>query len=461
MSLRGGILDVHALTSATGTIDFQSGVLQLNDFALGNLATFGQSMTLGANRSIAVSGNTALQAGSSLTIDGGTFKTGALSGDGAFDFVAGTFELSAQDLAVTEGGLLGKFLSLSTARTLVIGQNLVVSSDAQFTTSGGGRLIAGGIVNEGQIIVDGFISDVQAGSITNSGLVIGDGRLAARLINAAGGQVRVGAGQLMQFAGNADSSNDAALNILGGTLEVAHKLNNNATGVIAGRGTVIVGDTLVNRGRVNISGGTTDIIGDVHNLDDGTIIVSGGSILTFFDDVINNGSEIRVSAGSSAVYFGTVSGAGRYTGSGLNFFEGTFSPGNSPALVEVQGDVTFGDNNTLVIELAGTTPGTEYDRLQVGNQVTLGGSLRFDLLDGFIPAAGDVYTFLIASGGLFGDFSSIVLPTLSGLSFNIDRDANSLSLAVSATPIPLPAGIWLLGSALCACFGLRTRREPR
>lgn len=145
---------------------------------------------------------------------------------------------------------------------------------------------------------------------------------------------------------------------------------------------------------------------------------------------------------------------------GSSIIEATFGRGNSPALVEVQGDVTFGDNNTLVIELAGTSPGTGYDRLQVGNEVTLGGSLRFDLLDGFIPAAGDVYTFLIAGGGLFGDFSSIVLPILSGLSFNIDRDANSLSLAVSATPIPLPAGIWLLGSALCACFGLARRRVP-
>lgn len=459
--LQGGTLETQSLTSVVGAINFQSGALKLNSLALGNLATLGQSLTLNASRSVAVSGNTELQAGSSLVVDGGSFRTGTLNGSGAFSFLSGQLEIAGQDLSVTTGSRLGKFLNMPTTRSLVLGQNLVIESDGQFSTAGGGTFSAAGIVNRGQIIVDGFSSDVQAGSLNNSGLVIGNGRLAARLSNAAGGQVRVGSGELMQFAGSGDSSNHGALNILGGTLEVAHTLTNHADGTIAGRGTLIVGEQLDNAGRINISGGVTDMIGDVRNLTGSSIIVSGGSTLTLFDDFIHNGTEFRVSAGSAAVFFGAVSGAGAYTGTGSKFFEGTFDPGNSPDLVVMEGDVGFGSDSTLVIELGGRLAGSEYDRIEVGGELNLGGHLRFELLDAFVPAAGDIFTFLVAGGGLFGEFSSISVPTLKGLAFGILRDADSVSLVVRAAPVPVPAGIWLLGSALVAFLPAGRRQAAR
>ena len=129
------------------------------------------------------------------------------------------------------------------------------------------------------------------------------------------------------------------------------------------------------------------------------IIVSGGSTLTFFDDVINNGSEIRVSAGRPAVYFGAVSGIGRFTGTGLKFFEGTFNPSNSSALEVLQGDIGFGANNALTIELAGLAAGTEDDQIEIGQQVALGRKLHINLLSGSLPTVDDALTYLIAGGG--------------------------------------------------------------
>lgn len=74
-----------------------------------------------------------------------------------------------------------------------------------------------------------------------------------------------------------------------------------------------------------------------------------------------------------------------------------------------------------------------------------------------MPKVGDVFTFLIAGGDVVGDFSSITLPALAGLAFQIGRDAHSVSLVVSAAPVPVPAGFWLLSSALVAGLGLRRR----
>ena len=201
----------------------------------------GQTLALGANRNVDVSGTTTLQSGSVLTVEGGRLKTGALSGPGKLNFLSGTFELDHQDLLIGTGGLLGKFLTLGAQRNLIVGQDLIIDTSGQFTTNGSGTLNADRIVNRGQIIVDGLVSDMQAGSVENSGLVIGNGWVAARLNNAGTGQVRVGSGELMQFAGAGNRSNSGAINVLGGNVEVAGNLDNTATGVIAGRGTVIVG----------------------------------------------------------------------------------------------------------------------------------------------------------------------------------------------------------------------------
>ena len=103
-------------------------------------------------------------------------------------------------------------------------------------------------------------------------------------------------------------------------------------------------------------------------------------------------------------------------------------------------------------------PLTEYDQIQVGQQAALGGKLQINLLDGFLPMVGDVFTFLIAGGGIVGDFSAVVLPELAGLAFQLNRDANSVSLLVSAAPIPVPASFWLLGTALAAGLSRRRRR---
>jgi hypothetical protein len=65
----------------------------------------------------------------------------------------------------------------------------------------------------------------------------------------------------------------------------------------------------------------------------------------------------------------------------------------------------------------------------------LGGALAVSLINGFVPQLGDAFEFLIASGGVNGTFAAQTLPALgAGLGWNIDYDANAVTLEVAAAP---------------------------
>ena len=119
----------------------------------------------------------------------------------------------------------------------------------------------------------------------------------------------------------------------------------------------------MNHGTMNFAG-TANIVGDVTNSATGRIISGGGGAMIFYDDVINNG-EIRTSTNGFTVFFGSVSGSGTFTGTGTVNFEGDLSPGSSPAMVSFGGDVVFGADAMLQIELGGITPGSGHDKLVV------------------------------------------------------------------------------------------------
>ena len=83
--------------------------------------------------------------------------------------------------------------------------------------------------------------------------------------------------------------------------------------------------------------------------------------------------------------------------------DGDLRPGHSPGVATFDGDVAFSATARLEIELAGTTPGTEYDVVNVGGRATLGGTLQVVLLGGFVPQAGDSFRVL-TYGSRAGDF---------------------------------------------------------
>ena len=157
---------------------------------------------------------------------------------------------------------------------------------------------------------------------------------------------------------------------------------------------------LVNQGNVGISFGTSDVHGDIDNQPKASITVTGASNATFWDDLINDGT-VKVSASSTVVYFGEVSGSGSFSGSGTNFFEGDLAPGSSPGTMSFNGDVVLGTTSTTQIELGETS-----DQLLVDGNASIDGELNVELLGDFTPDPGDQFP-VITAGTRDGEFDAI------------------------------------------------------
>lgn len=176
-----------------------------------------------------------------------------------------------------------------------------------------------------------------------------------------------------------------------------------------------------------------------------------------------NGSEIKVTSGSTATFNGAFNqqvGA-VLDGGGSFVFNGGYAPGNSPGAVTIVGDVTFGNLNIATFEIGGTTLGAQYDHLSVNGALAFGGTLNVVWYNGFTAAAGqtfDLFNFTSSTGS----FSTLNLATLSsGLTWNTTNLYTNGSISVeSATPVPEPTNLALmtLGLGLLGSIARRKRK---
>ncbi|MDX1964064.1 MAG: hypothetical protein SFX18_13000 [Pirellulales bacterium] len=296
------------------------------------------------------------------------------------------------------------------------------------------------------------ITEVQA---ANAGLLFGGAIVQGGLINQSTGELRTLSGEWVRFGGSSGNENYGRITLAGGSVEFVSSLTNQTGGLITGRGILTTGGGLTNSGTIALSGGTTDIYGDASNLTGGTIITSGGGTTTFFDDVVHNGTEIRTSANCHTVFFGSVSGAGAFTGPGTVYFEGDIRPGNSPAAVSYEGDLVLGGNAALTLELGGLLPGAEYDQMAIGGLLYADGILNIELYDGFSPKNGDRFDLFDAT--FQGNFDAVNLPTLgNALSWDTTALYSEGTLAITAIPEP---GVWLAAGLLFAGSGITLFRK--
>ena len=224
----------------------------------------------------------------------------------------------------------------------------------------------------------------------------------------------------------ADNSDDGTLNVSGGLVDVA------------GSTTLYAGGN-----RVNLTGGTLNtgslilVSADQFNWTGGTLALKGGSL--------TGPSSITVPSG------GLLSGNGIVGGDVA--VEGAVAPGESIGRLIIAGDlINFG---TLDLEIGGVDA-TDVDRLDVNGLLSLGGTVRISLIDGFEPEAGDSFDILdfnsFADNGFSFDFSAASLG--DGLAWDTSGFATAGVLGVSAIPEPLAAG----GVGLLGLVALRRRR---
>ena len=192
-------------------------------------------------------------------------------------------------------------------------------------------------------------------------------------------------------------------------------------------------DSRLNTGVTIAAGITTVRAGDV--------LIASGAVS---GRLINQGVVATRDADEVLYFTGPVSGRGSYEGQVV--FAGGFSPGNSPAAVRLA-DAVLASSNTLTMELAGLTAGSEYDQLIIDGHLTLGGQLDVELLYGFTPKLGD--TFQLFDGDFSGQFTDIIQPELDD---GLEWDTSKLYTDGSLTVVPEPATIFMLATAGLTCL---------
>ncbi len=141
--------------------------------------------------------------------------------------------------------------------------------------------------------------------------------------------------------------------------------------------------------------------------------------------LVNNGLITGNSAEEPITLKGYVTGDGAMNHVVVT---GTLSPGPSTATVNYS-NVQY--EGTLHIEIGGSQLGS-FDQIVHSGAAALGGMLDVDVVNGFIPAAGNQFEILTATAGITGVFSTFSLPELDGdLIWNVVYASNSVLLRVA------------------------------
>lgn len=327
-----------------------------------------------------------------------------------------------------DGGLIH---STGTGTLMVAGFIGATTNGAELRADDGSAInIPAAFSSNGTIVVVSPNSQILGGTISNIGTIRGQGRISNVVTNS--GTVRAEGGTLTLAAqGNT--------NAVGGRIESAAGTQVVYSRGLAGNGgqIVLTGGAFDNNNFALVNAGAIEGVGSVRTgglANSGSINASGA--LDVFGPVTNSGI-VNVQPGATARFYGPVSGAGNYTGPGTTSFQNSFSPGASPAQVNFGGDLVFGGGANLAIEIGGTTPGTQFDRLNVVGTATLAGALNVSLLNGFTPTIGSSFQIIAATGGIVGSFSNTSFPTIGGgRGWNVVYSGSGVSLQVVSVSVP-------------------------
>lgn len=171
----------------------------------------------------------------------------------------------------------------------------------------------------------------------------------------------------------------------------------------------------------------------------GTHVIGPTGTLT-----LEPGSKLE-STGTGAFGF-NIDGGGTLRGDGgslerkvLRSF-GTVSPGLAPGtagILRIGAIVPAGyvqrETGVLEIEIGGPAPGTSYDQLRVENiisDVSLNGTLRVTLINGYLPSSGSRFDILTAPS-IIGAFTNVSMPSLPGFEFSVVYEPTKVTVVAT------------------------------
>jgi hypothetical protein len=265
--------------------------------------------------------------------------------------------------------------------------------------------------------------------------------------------------------------------------------------VVANAGSTVTGSISMGAGSDSVSFNGGDFT-SVTSIDGGTGTdslsftsvtgtVAGGTVLNMENFTVGSGGNISLS-GTLNTDTVTLNSGGTLGGSAIINADvtvngGTLGAGNSPGLLEIVGNLDLGVSSTTLVELGGVVAETQYDVIDVSDDVGTGGAEGIvTLADGatfdvnfvlsFVANLGDSFDILVAddiiglASTLNFDFSGATLG--SGLVWDAEivtsgaREALRLTVLESAADeIPEPSALVLFGTILLGRFGFWRRRQ--
>ncbi|HEX4415288.1 MAG TPA: hypothetical protein VH107_16770 [Lacipirellulaceae bacterium] len=352
-----------------------------------------------------------------LILNGGTVHFDSLQNTGTLEFDAGTIDLTGSHTIGGSDAVINQYYGISPI--LGAGKGLTIDATATISTGftlNGGKLTATNIVANGPLQFSGGVLELTGGTITGI----------SNLGIPTNGEFRARGTQAFRVNGAADSTITAT-----GTLSIGDStlvngfstqgtlaVGANSVTVLDSNDAVFDSSSLVTIGSGATAGSLTAANG--LTLDFGGNITGFGPVTTpnnVAKPTIVNGHVAGTNSTQQITMSGYVKGVGTFDNV---TFAGTFSPGFSPTTSYV-GNVGFASSNTLVMEIGGTTAGSQYDRLVSSGQLALGGTLQLALISGFTPAAGQSFN-LFDWQSIVGAFGSLSLPVLdSGLTWDTSQ----------------------------------------
>jgi hypothetical protein len=382
--------------AASGTLDLAGGGTSSGTF----LADSGATLDFGGGphfltAASSVSGN------GTVVFDSETFNGLSITIAGTYN-VAGTTTFQATNAPFAAPPV--EFDQDATMGTL----NLTAG-----TLSGVGNITVTGAFNWTGGTLSGLGNLIVTGTTTLSG---SNGRtLDTRTLENAGTATWTGSGGV-SFANDAVWNNDsgAVLDVQStGTFSGAGTFYNvGSVTKTTGTGTANINVAFYNQGSVDVETGRLNFGNGVTNTgtvtlgSSGTVGVSGGSYLQNGGTTSLNGGTLL--AGTVDVEGGVLSGPGTIGSATalatvINNAQINVGGAGVTGTLTINGSYTQTAAGTLVIQVGGSTPGTDTDQLVVTKQATLDGSLTVTLLNGFVSGPLQVVTY----GSHSGSFASL------------------------------------------------------